>query len=393
MKGSAIIAAFILIVIGSLIVGGYLLYISKESYMTKRLNDSIKALYVAEAGLEMTLGSLAKDSNWTDNGTYSGFCGEGDYLAVYAGDNKKGVITSEGVVREDQRIITENVTRQSVFSYGILAKEKIKLHSNTFIDSYDSTRGPYDKDVNSNEHGNIRTNAGDGIINEPYEISLDPNSHIYGDVMLGPNGDTVTDIDVPNNADIGNASVAPSELVFPPVSPPAGLTNRGSVSLKAGDNITIDQSGQYDLIYLRSNSSITINGNVILYVTGQFELSSNSKIDIPGGSKLTLYLGSEFILNSNSGINNIGRNPSDLIIYGTDSMTTVLYESNVDLYGALYMPNADFFYNSNTQLFGALSAKSVELKSNASIHYDETLAGEGPPTDGLITDSWHEVFK
>lgn len=55
MKSSAMIAAMILIVIGSLIVGGYLSYMGNESHMTRKLNDSIKAFYIAEAGLEMAL--------------------------------------------------------------------------------------------------------------------------------------------------------------------------------------------------------------------------------------------------------------------------------------------------------------------------------------------------
>lgn len=63
MKGTAIITALILIVIGSLIIGGFLLYVSRQSWMTKRVNDSIKALYIAEAGLERKLYEI-KNGNY-----------------------------------------------------------------------------------------------------------------------------------------------------------------------------------------------------------------------------------------------------------------------------------------------------------------------------------------
>jgi hypothetical protein len=51
-SASALITALIFIVIGCLVVGGYLSYIMEEAHMTKQLNDSIKAFYLAEAGLE-----------------------------------------------------------------------------------------------------------------------------------------------------------------------------------------------------------------------------------------------------------------------------------------------------------------------------------------------------
>jgi hypothetical protein len=51
-KASAIVTALIFIVIGSLITGGFLTYVMREVQMTNKLNSSIKAFYIAEAGLE-----------------------------------------------------------------------------------------------------------------------------------------------------------------------------------------------------------------------------------------------------------------------------------------------------------------------------------------------------
>jgi len=51
-NASALIVSLIFIVIGCLIVGGYLSYIMNETHITKELNDSIRAFYLAEAGIE-----------------------------------------------------------------------------------------------------------------------------------------------------------------------------------------------------------------------------------------------------------------------------------------------------------------------------------------------------
>lgn len=116
MKGSALVAAFILIVIGSMIVGGYLSFVSREVFLTKKTIDAVKALYIAEAGLE--LAQRQTELDWPDNSANQLFklnsisqtnFGGGNYEVTEAwiNPNAKKKITSVG--RYGGEIRTVNV--------------------------------------------------------------------------------------------------------------------------------------------------------------------------------------------------------------------------------------------------------------------------------------------
>ena len=54
------------------------------------------------------------------------------------------------------------------------------------------------------------------------------------------------------------------------------------------------------------------------------------------------------------------------------------FDSNTEVWGTVYAPNAVVEIDSNLELFGSLVARRVILDSNCQIHYDEALAEEGP---------------
>lgn len=119
MKGSAIIAAMILIVIGSLVVGGYLSYMGYESQMTKKLNDSIKAFYLAEAGLQRALRQTYLDwygdaSNpdpkvFKQNSIAETTFGGGTYTVSEDATNVTKTITSTGKYNNETRLVNFDI--------------------------------------------------------------------------------------------------------------------------------------------------------------------------------------------------------------------------------------------------------------------------------------------
>ena len=53
------------------------------------------------------------------------------------------------------------------------------------------------------------------------------------------------------------------------------------------------------------------------------------------------------------------------------------------MYGTMYAPNAAVTVRSNFELFGSVVARSVDLSSNARVHFDEALlsaTATGAPT-------------
>ena len=75
---------------------------------------------------------------------------------------------------------------------------------------------------------------------------------------------------------------------------------------------------------------------------------------------ISLYLDSDNIINPGVDV--------DL-----DELNTVELDSNAELYGTIYAPNAAIDIDSNFQLFGSVVARRVHLDSNAKIHFDESL--------------------
>ena len=56
------------------------------------------------------------------------------------------------------------------------------------------------------------------------------------------------------------------------------------------------------------------------------------------------------------------------------------FDSNSEIFGTIYAPNAHIEIDSNFRLYGSLIARSVRLDSNSRIHFDEALlnaAGSG----------------
>lgn len=136
-KGSAIIAAFILILIGSLIAAGFIWYISHESWMSKRVNDSVKALYIAEAGLERKLYEI--EAGNLDNIAVTYFPDDDDLESYYSvavvQNGPINEVTSIGNYHLSERTIRQNALifnlwDLAVFSGGATAAQ---INGNTHI--------------------------------------------------------------------------------------------------------------------------------------------------------------------------------------------------------------------------------------------------------------------
>lgn len=392
--GAAMVFAMIFIVITVIAVGGYLAVIIRNSNLAKKMNDSIKALYLAEAGIERVVSDLEDIGVWPGTGTalYTNTpLGEGTFTVSVRNlvNNNRIRLRSDGNIRDEERIITAYVSRPSAFDWGVFGDDGVFLDSNARIDSYNSQAGPYDP-LNPGANGDTGTNAGDGA-DGVIAVDLGSNSEIRGDVVIGPGGELGTnDITLDSNAVItGTPSVAQSVTSLPAVSPPGWLAGdpnyyRGSIALGGSDSATINQSGWYASITLDSNSYIEIDTDITLYIVGAFELDSNTHIDIVNNASVTIYMGGTFDMDNNTAINNVSQNPLNLTLYGTSTMTSGAFDSNSSFYGAIYTPTVDFQLDSNAVIFGSLVANSVNMDSNAVVHYDEALAGTGPGTGGLL---------
>jgi hypothetical protein len=123
-------------------------------------------------------------------------------------------------------------------------------------------------------------------------------------------------------------------------------------------------------------------------------MNSYSTLEITPGSHVELILGNGvFSQSSNTQVNNLSQDPKSLAILGTSDFKNMIWRSNSQLWGVVYVPEATIDYYSNSDLFGSIVCNNISMSSNAGIHYDESLGSwdkYGTPSPKYQVKSWQE---
>jgi len=227
----------------------------------------------------------------------------------------------------------------------------VSLNGVAYTDSYNSDIGPYSA-ATAGSLGNVCSNG---------PISLVGGSHIYGDAHPGQ-GYTVS----------GGSSVSGSTtplggiVVVPPINfqnyaisnsnSTIGLTSKGNnpvsgsgaFSLSGNESLTLSTGTYYFTSFSMSgNSTLNINGSVVIYCTGNFTQT--------GGS-----------------ISNLGHKPRDFQIYCSGS--SVELKGSSVFYGFVYAPNAAITRNGGSaECYGALLGNTLSLGGSVGVHFDQSL--------------------
>lgn len=223
---------------------------------------------------------------------------------------------------------------------GLIGLEWVDMNGNTYTDSYNTE--PYDP-LNRRENGTVMSNG---------TIHLNGTPDIYGDAR--PGMDSSVEL-------IGQAGVhgwtAPLDepLVFPPASVPAGTPNSGQIRLRAGETRTLSPGTYwFTSIDLKGNSTLIIQPNVKVYVTGAIDFSGGSVVNPGPAAAFEIF--------------QVGGAMVDL--GGGSVLKAHVYapESNTRYHGT----NSGGFY-------GWIVGRTLDIKGNSALHYDETLPNdEGP---------------
>lgn len=141
-------------------------------------------------------------------------------------------------------------------------------------------------------------------------------------------------------------------------------------------------------INLTNQNDVTVNGNVILYVTGNVSTTGSTNFYINGS--LTIYVGGTLSL-ANS-FNNAAQRPKDFGILGLPSCTSISFSGNVPVCGYVYAPSATITTSGSGAIFGSLVGDKIVAGANTPFHYDESLGAMtmGGGAGGFKTKFWEE---
>jgi len=411
-QGSILIIGLFFLTFLLLLAFPLLFQISNENKSADRSYKSTAAISLAEAGIERTIWELNHGdiSTWSGGGSsrtmdISSFptsdgnvMGDidiqvdglvGDYPIVES-RGKMPYIGSLTVDKIARVVLERHDVSISLFDYGVFGEDGMELASNARIDSYNSGNGNYDPS-NPGTNGHVGTNA-----THLGCIFLNANASILGGAATGPESipeDII--ITQPVSFITGDQQPLPSPKELPSIIPPEGLTFMGDYILDNGSNATISESGEYTNFRVSNSSTVTVNSEVILYITGEFSMISNTQLLIAENASATLYLGGSFVQESNTQINNLSMDPCSFMLFVLDSFTGDMeWNSNSDFWGAVYSPKTNVTYSSNANFYGSVIGKYVDITSQANIHYDEALASleivPGSLGSFYIVKSWQE---
>jgi len=407
-KGIALVVSLLAGVVMLGLALPFLFKLTGQFRITERSHKGLTAMNLAEAGVERAIWEL----NYGDISTWSGDLlkrslaltsvqtADGQVVGNVeievqnpASDNPfvtaKGIVPWVGGAALEKTVRVDlGHTTQSHFNFGIFGDEGFDLHGNAYTDSYDSRLGPYDPQ-NPGQKGDVGTNA-----THQWDVVLLNNTVVNGDATTGFESDPELVIRLRNQALITGELGALNEIkLLPPHRPPL-LTQKGAFTTGGSPEVVITESGTYSSFTINTNAKVTISGDVKIYVNGDFVMNSNSTLEITPGSHVELILGNGvFSQSSNTQVNNLSQDPKNLAILGTSDFKNMIWRSDSQLWGVVYVPEATIDYYSNSDLFGSIVCNNISMSSNAGIHYDESLGSwdkYGTPSPKYQVKSWQE---
>jgi len=404
-EGSALMTAIIAMFVVSLLVGGYMTLASSEYRLATRSLLIGASFSLAEGGVDLAIDALndSDTSGWNVSG--STWTREVTGIEITAGGtgairvvitdatSNTPTIHSEGIVSGHP---SGDVTKQlqvsltsGFFPYknGFDSKNGFVLKGqNVTMDSYNSANGAYS---GSNRGSEIRVST---VSIETDAIDIG-NANIFGYVAVGATlaaGQTGSDvIDVGKNGTIssyGEAQIVQEDRILTDYY--ASFPNRPAPSVSSGwefpNSGTITTSGTYYVDgdwSLGGNSgalAIAPNTDVILVVTGEFNLTGKATLTLNTDATLKLFVEGDVSIAGNGILNS--SNPENLEVIGTDTNEgeqTIKINGNGQLSATVYAPNANVELKgggSSGRVYGAVVAYDASLVGNSHFSFDEALA-------------------
>ena len=421
-RAVALIIAYLSITVLTILGAAFVIRSTQESRAALTYAKSLKAFWLAEAGLQRALwelneNSLAGTTTCETNKCIAGtISSAGDYDVVINLTARtiiaSGSFPSRTATNKKVRTIFANLnSSSSVFTHAIFSKGAIQLSNSARVDSYNSTT-----DLNATNNlgnGAVGTNAsGTGAVTIDAVI-LSNTSKIYGNISTGPNGEIelynsaqvivdgttysrITETQLNNISNHSNNRELPSVVIPADLS---GLTASSAINLwgvppNTGSTQTLT-SGSYKIpsVTLSNSSKLTISGDVTLYVTGSAYASNSSSIEITSGSSLTLYIDGILGVSNTAKVNNVTQIPSKFLVYSRySSPNGIQMSNNLNLYGAVYAPDTEVTLSNSVEFFGAFITKTMNLSNSTKVHYDEALQSLGGSSGGSYSvTTWQEI--
>ena len=368
--------------------------------------------------------SFVKKTNTTAGSFTTVALGQGMTGEMYARiDNYPGTaanptkITSMGVIRVPNQpamykelAVTLSTNPRGFFPGGIVAKGTVTFTGNGATDSYNSKLGFWNALTNRFDKGSVASTA---LLTS--DITLTGNATIYGQLSVGGSS-AAADVVANGNASYTDAQTPagvtkdPKDITtnftfnFPTINTPTNSgatagTNLGAVS----SSITLGTAGATTPTYyyissikLSGKNTVTIQGPVVLVVSGDIGASGQSSISVngTGNAGATIYAGGNVDLSGQNAVNNSNPAAATFLVFDSAPLsanTTVSLTGQAGMISGIYAPNSNVKVSGLGDVAGSIVGNNVTYSGNGSFHYDQQLGSiAAAPTPGGPM-SWVEL--
>jgi hypothetical protein len=247
------------------------------------------------------------------------------------------------------------------------------------VDSYDSSKGPYGGT-------NVGSNAVLGT-NSTAPAAITASAPVSGDAYSGVGSIPATSI-VGTVTGTKTALTAPLTIPAPAPMPTNVPPSSGALSITNGYVLSTDM--QVSSVSISGGSTLSVVGQRILRVNGDFSVSGGATIDIPSGASLSIYVSGTISISGNSSVYNTGTSPPRLIFYSTGSNPVTLSGSS-SFYALIDAPNSAVSLGGGATFYGAIMSASLSTGGGAVIHNDRNPALVD--TDPRMAATWSTGSK
>lgn len=395
-RGSALLAALCFATVLTIALGSYLTVCYRTLALSNQSAKGTHSLQLAEAGMEDALWALNKNdwTGWTLNGStatkqLTGFTfdrGETGKVTLtitnYNGTGNRAIKVQSTVHVDGEadatRTISATSAKTSLFVNAVAATTgTVRFQSGGSVDSYDSSLGTYASQTpsysaiisSSSPAAGTNTVLLTNAQIKGYVATVDGGpAYSTSGQLLGPSTSSGTKIDSTR------ISTSPYQPIFSEIAATGVATSLPNHNVKIGTPGATTPQLYYDTnTVLNKKDLITVEGPVILTVSGNLTIEDTAKIQISSTGSLELHVAGDISVGG-SGIQNDTALPKKLAIINTTATTGTFNMSTANpLYGVVYLPNHDVTISSSPTIYGALVGKSVTLSAAPTIHYDLAL--------------------
>ena len=375
-----------------------------ERRSTRNLRESGVALYVAEAGMNRTIGTWPAGAStlgpgdslnlgWTTLGNQSKYRAVIHRVDDGATSTKLWNVFIEGVGAGSlggRSNLTGLVKQTIVVGYGAVSFGQLVIGgSGSLVDTYDSNSG-------------YVAGAGGANVTLIANGSIDLNSAtvVSGNLVTGSTWDGDGSLSGTYTPNVSPPPV--TTAVYPTATcPTTGYTPRTDLPVNLNSS-TYDQAAGKFIV---KSEPLTLddtpsNGAYyfdLLSVSDQMNISYSAT-----PNPVTIYVHDKLVVSSSGVVNNLTQKPALLVIKSClqpgDPATFIGHgfsmTGGADAYLQLYAPNMDVVVGGGGDLFGAVvgggNGKKLSFTGGSQMHYDLQLVGVGNLRT-VITGAWAET--